>query len=395
MYINQHTKVSVETHPTNTIMGIVEDDVGIIRDVTASDVEDVKEMARHTYGGHDWIMSEFNNWVDQSEHFPVGIEIDGSLRALEVLSLFDEGQTGWLAALRVHPLARRKGCARRLQQHLVHLAESKLRGIKKLRYTTGSWNEASLRLATACGLEQKYSWGVEFFRCSVEESSGNDDASGAGDTVENSESEKQAKVGDNVTFRHFPITKFQEIVKKEITAMVGALTQQALMTCNGRELDSCQVDRIAEFMPVTASVDDILAAEAHIASTRTRPDVFLYDWKCEDVQPTAGQRLAGKAGMHLLVADIKLSCAEEAPTAGSGDDTGVVSVSSYSHGYTRADFDGHVHVFTVATGCSDVAGSTDARYLSTLLHFLHHSRTAAAHHATSLMFFYGSCREHP
>lgn len=74
----------------------------------------------------------------QPEHFPVGIEIDGSLRALEVLSLLDEGETGWLAALRVHPLARRKGCARRLQQYLVQLAESKLQGIKKLRYTTGS-----------------------------------------------------------------------------------------------------------------------------------------------------------------------------------------------------------------------------------------------------------------
>lgn len=56
--------------------------VGSVREVVASDIADVQEMARHTYGGHDWIMSEFNKWVvrkTRSYFLLHGLPEDGSV----------------------------------------------------------------------------------------------------------------------------------------------------------------------------------------------------------------------------------------------------------------------------------------------------------------------------
>ena len=70
---------------------------GQVRKVTPKDLADVAEMARHTYGGHDWIMTEFKDWLKSMRDFTLGIEVDGKLRALENLTLLDNGRTGWLS----------------------------------------------------------------------------------------------------------------------------------------------------------------------------------------------------------------------------------------------------------------------------------------------------------
>ena len=61
----------------------------------------------------------------------------------------------------MHPEQRRRGQARRLQRHIIDAAIARFPALSHVRYTTGSWNKSSLRLAAACGLGEVWRWGVQ------------------------------------------------------------------------------------------------------------------------------------------------------------------------------------------------------------------------------------------
>eukprot|EP00937_MAST-01D_sp_MAST-1D-sp2_P002526 g2526.t1 len=127
-----------------------------------ADMEDVAELARHTYGGHDYICEMLPEWCASPLCCPFGIEVAGRLVALEVARLLDSGDTVWLEALRVHPSMRRRGLARRLQRVTLCGARRRWPALRRVRYTTQLSNSASVTLAHGCGMREVRRWAFVF-----------------------------------------------------------------------------------------------------------------------------------------------------------------------------------------------------------------------------------------
>jgi RimJ/RimL family protein N-acetyltransferase len=124
-----------------------------IRELRASDEEDVLEIAKNTWEGHDYLPHYFREWLSDPDSHPAAIEENGHVVALANLRVIDNGRTAWMEGLRVHPMSRGKGMASLLTQHLVELALTL--GVERIRYTTASDNEASLHLAASVGMKKK------------------------------------------------------------------------------------------------------------------------------------------------------------------------------------------------------------------------------------------------
>ena len=140
-----------------------------IRKLRPSDRDDVMEISRHVWEGHDYLPSVFESWLnDENSHF-YGVEQDGRVVAVANLRLLEGGRTGWMEGLRVHPDYRGKGYANEMTRFLVRKAEDF--GIERLRYTTGDNNAASLKLASMAGfqrlLEKTVFWCVKPKKASV------------------------------------------------------------------------------------------------------------------------------------------------------------------------------------------------------------------------------------
>jgi len=123
-----------------------------IRKLRSSDRDDVIEISRHVWEGHDYLPSVFESWLNgENSHF-YGAEKDGRVVAVANLRLLEGGRTGWMEGLRVHPDYRGKGYANEMTRFLVRKAEDL--GVERLRYTTGDNNAASLRLASTAGFQR-------------------------------------------------------------------------------------------------------------------------------------------------------------------------------------------------------------------------------------------------
>jgi GNAT superfamily N-acetyltransferase len=131
-----------------------------IRPLRESDKEDILEIARHTWEGHDYIPYFFDAWLKDKDSHPVGIEYNGHIIALANLRVIDNGRTGWMEALRVHPNHRGKGLATILTQHVVRLAKNI--PVSRIRYTTAVGNETSLHLAETVGMKRKFNLAVHW-----------------------------------------------------------------------------------------------------------------------------------------------------------------------------------------------------------------------------------------
>ena len=131
-----------------------------IRPLRESDKEDILEIARHTWDGHDYIPFFFDGWLKDKDSHPVGIEYNGHIIALANLRVIDDGRTGWMEALRVHPNHRGKGLATALTQYVVQLA--KRIPVERIRYTTHVGNETSLHLAETVNMKRKLNLGVHW-----------------------------------------------------------------------------------------------------------------------------------------------------------------------------------------------------------------------------------------
>ena len=125
-----------------------------IRRLRESDKEDIIEISKNTWDGHDYVPNFFDSWLIDRDSHPVGIEDDGHIVALANLRVVDDGKTGWMEALRVHPSYRGKGLATTLTQHVVQLAMNI--PVKQIRYTTAASNTTSLHLAETIGMKRKF-----------------------------------------------------------------------------------------------------------------------------------------------------------------------------------------------------------------------------------------------
>jgi GNAT superfamily N-acetyltransferase len=131
-----------------------------IRPLRESDKEDIIEIARHIWEGHDYVPYFFDGWLKDKDSHPVGVESNGHIIALANLRVIDGGRTGWMEALRVHPSHRGKGLAAALTNHVVQLAKSI--PVERIRYTTAVGNETSLHLANTVGMKRKFNLAVHW-----------------------------------------------------------------------------------------------------------------------------------------------------------------------------------------------------------------------------------------
>jgi RimJ/RimL family protein N-acetyltransferase len=129
-----------------------------VKRVTGSDREAVLEISRHIWNGYDYLPSVIDEWLKDPNSNIYGVEVDERLVAIANLRLVDDGRTGWMEGLRVHPDYRGKGYAHMLTRELMEKAKEL--GVEKLRYTTSTRNEASLKLAEKYGLTRVFEMSV-------------------------------------------------------------------------------------------------------------------------------------------------------------------------------------------------------------------------------------------
>ncbi|MHA1908888.1 MAG: GNAT family N-acetyltransferase [Candidatus Thorarchaeota archaeon] len=128
------------------------------RPLRESDKEDILEISRNTWDGHDYLPHYFEEWLKDDKCHTLAIEEEGHVAALANLKIIEAGVTGWMEGLRVHPKFRGKGYASILTDYLVEMARGL--GVQRLRYTTATENEPSLHLASKIGMERVFDLGV-------------------------------------------------------------------------------------------------------------------------------------------------------------------------------------------------------------------------------------------
>ena len=129
-----------------------------IRPLQRSDLEDVLEIARNTWDGYDYLPYSFDSWMSDPNSHTACIEQDGHVVALANLHVIENGKTGWMEGLRVHPKHRGTGLASALTNHVVKAGQDL--GVHRLRYTTATENTESLHLGARIGMQRMFTLGV-------------------------------------------------------------------------------------------------------------------------------------------------------------------------------------------------------------------------------------------
>ncbi len=108
----------------------------------------------HIWGGHDYLPYEYDGWMLDSDSHTIGLEIDGVLASLCNIRVIENGMTGWMEGIRVHPDFQGKGLSSILTDELVKMAESLK--VERIRLTTSVQNPASMKLAERAGMSELY-----------------------------------------------------------------------------------------------------------------------------------------------------------------------------------------------------------------------------------------------
>ena len=129
----------------------------VIRPLEKSDIPAILEMTKKTWGGHDHLPRMIYNWLSNPQCHPMVLDLEGEVAAVSNLKAIDNGKTGWMEGLRVHPKRQQKGLAKLMTNKLVEIASEK--GFKRIRLVTATMNPAPQKLARSVGMEviNKYS----------------------------------------------------------------------------------------------------------------------------------------------------------------------------------------------------------------------------------------------
>ncbi|MFX0046025.1 MAG: GNAT family N-acetyltransferase [Candidatus Hermodarchaeota archaeon] len=131
-----------------------------IRPLRESDRDDILEIAKHTWEGHDYLPYSFEAWLKDKNSHTAAIEQDGRVIALANLRVIENGRTGWMEGLRVHPDYRGKGFAKMLTDHVVQTAVDIQ--LERIRYTTATLNVESLHIGQKVGMERRFDLAVSW-----------------------------------------------------------------------------------------------------------------------------------------------------------------------------------------------------------------------------------------
>ena len=132
------------------------------RDLQLSDESAVRELCKNIWEGNDYVPDRFSSWIKEDNSSPIGLFVDEELVALGNLEAAPDSPIAWIKGIRVNTSHQHEGHGTKLVEHLISLARK--RGIKKLRYATGSRNEPSVHLAKNLGFTVANSIG--YFRLS-------------------------------------------------------------------------------------------------------------------------------------------------------------------------------------------------------------------------------------
>ncbi|MHA1587729.1 MAG: GNAT family N-acetyltransferase [Candidatus Thorarchaeota archaeon] len=132
------------------------------RDLQPSDESSVIELCKDIWEGNDYVPNRFSSWIKEDNSSPIGLFVDGELVALGNLEAAPDSPIAWIKGIRVNTSHQHEGHGTKLVEHMINLARK--RGIKKLRYATGSRNEPSVHLAKNLGFSVANSIG--YFRLS-------------------------------------------------------------------------------------------------------------------------------------------------------------------------------------------------------------------------------------
>lgn len=131
-----------------------EDSLQNIRPLKESDRNDILEIASKIWHGHDYLPYFFDAWLKDNNSHTAAIEHEGHVISLANLRVIENGRTGWMEGLRVHPDYRGKGLASLITKHVVEVAK-KVK-VERIRYTTATDNLQSLHLGETVGMKRKF-----------------------------------------------------------------------------------------------------------------------------------------------------------------------------------------------------------------------------------------------
>ena len=123
-----------------------------IRQVLSSDRDDILDVSKNIWDGHDYLPSVIDKWLSDSKRYVCGVETDGKLVAIASISLIEAGKTGWMEGLRVHVDYRKRGYAEALTEHVIE--KGRELHVQRLRYATSTENAASLRMGDKNGFRK-------------------------------------------------------------------------------------------------------------------------------------------------------------------------------------------------------------------------------------------------
>lgn len=146
----------------------------IFRLAVETDLQAVLEISYDVYGGHDYFIGEFLNFLnDQSRRILIA-EKDRKAVGLQVMQIVDGRETVIAQALRVHLKYRCQGIGKRLIQECRDYVKEHFPEIKRERYTVTS--EAIERLAIQKKSDDVLFHKIAFFGCFVDSNSFNLDS---------------------------------------------------------------------------------------------------------------------------------------------------------------------------------------------------------------------------
>ncbi len=123
-----------------------------LRPLKESDIPDIVEISKTTWGGHDHLPHLIGEWLENSLCYPYVFETEEKVIGVANIRIIDEGKTGWLEGLRVHEDVRQKGLGQKMTNHLVDI--SKTLDVQRLRLVTSGDSIAPIRLAASIGMKQ-------------------------------------------------------------------------------------------------------------------------------------------------------------------------------------------------------------------------------------------------
>lgn len=118
-----------------------------------ADLPQVREVCQDVWNGNDYLPWVWEEWLSKPNYHIFVLEKEGQLVALYGLTvqIGKLHRVGWIRGVRVATAYKRQGLAALIIEHA--LAESKARGLDRVRYATGEANKPMHKLADRYGFQ--------------------------------------------------------------------------------------------------------------------------------------------------------------------------------------------------------------------------------------------------